>query len=76
VTADSEESLAAFERAIGLAPDDARNWRGKGEALYHLHRHEEALAAYEQLSEGRRTVLAKIRGSPVVGRGTRNDWMS
>jgi tetratricopeptide (TPR) repeat protein len=43
-----EEALAAFDRAIELAPDDAEGWAWRGAVLNNgLKRHEEALAAYE-----------------------------
>jgi len=43
-----EESLAALERTLALAPEDAAAWRSKGRALGNLGRREEALAAFER----------------------------
>lgn len=42
-------SLDAYNRAFQLeATPTSRIWREKGDALFHLRRHEEALQAYEQ----------------------------
>ncbi|MBO0692486.1 MAG: tetratricopeptide repeat protein, partial [Acidimicrobiaceae bacterium] len=42
----SQEALGVFERALELAPHQARAWNGKGLALSRLDRDEESLAAY------------------------------
>ncbi|HYK85609.1 MAG TPA: tetratricopeptide repeat protein, partial [Ktedonobacteraceae bacterium] len=42
------EALEAYDHAIGLDPDDALAYQGRGNALLELERYEEALAAYQQ----------------------------
>src|SRR5215467_14492568 len=43
------EALAAFERAIELAPHNLAAYQGKANALSKLRRYEETLKAYEQV---------------------------
>ena len=44
------EALAAYERAIKIAPKFSNAWLSKGESLSQLGRHEEALAAEDHLT--------------------------
>jgi tetratricopeptide (TPR) repeat protein len=43
--------LQAFNKAIEIDPNNAENWAGKGHALAHLGRHEEALHAINMALE-------------------------
>ena len=45
------QALAAYERAITLASGESELYVGKGNALFHLKRYEEALNAYGTASQ-------------------------
>jgi tetratricopeptide (TPR) repeat protein len=46
-----DKALAAYGRAIELAPEEARNFRAVGTALLFLGRAEDAVAAFRRASE-------------------------
>lgn len=57
------DALVAFERAIGLAPEDPDAWWGKADALVECGRREEAIPAYREclrLRPGRPPVQRRL----------------
>jgi Flp pilus assembly protein TadD len=51
IRSDRQAALAAFRRAIDLAPDDAASWRGLGLVFINLDRHDEAAGAFSRAAE-------------------------
>ncbi len=48
---DADMALLRYEQALEQDPKSAKGWTGKGTALQHLERYEEALAAYDRALE-------------------------
>lgn len=48
LTKEPEAALTKFQQAIDLQPNNVKAWQGRGDALYHLERFQEALAAYDE----------------------------
>src|SRR6185437_12916577 len=43
-----DEAIAAYDRALAIAPQDAGPWAGKGTAHYSRRRYQDAYAAYDR----------------------------
>jgi tetratricopeptide (TPR) repeat protein len=43
----NEKAIEAYDKALGIKPDDADAWYNKGNALFYLGRKDKAISAYE-----------------------------